>query len=301
MQQKRSDSIRKNNLQVHYQQPLQLQYSSQPKQVPKQFQIDKIGKDAAPTIIPALIDMINQETDVYYLFDSFHSILNSLKQAEEDTKITQKNKQHTLDWWKVTGSSQSWTGVRNIQQLSESHMKQSSRFLDSYNSRGSAIIENLKRQIGELTEEQKFKQNSRMIGLVTIKLFDEQELYVEMSKQGRTLITVYQVQNKFHKCHMGFCIYSLFGDLQEKESIINKMYVAKWHRKNGNFLNIVTEFIQYIIKNEGVSKIKTKINSTQGQLIRHLQQLSFKLASTVPLINQIKVLTFVLISKEFKI
>lgn len=42
---------------------------------------------------------------------------------------------------------------------------------------------------------------------------------------------------------MGFCIYSVFGELQEKESIINKMYVAKWHRKNGNFLNLVTEFI----------------------------------------------------------
>ncbi|CAD8156244.1 unnamed protein product [Paramecium octaurelia] len=301
MQQKRYDSVRKNKLQVHQSQPLQLQYSSQPKQVPNKFQIAQIGKDIAPTIIPAFIDMINQETDVYYLFDSFHSILNSLKQAEEDTNITQKNKQHTLDWWKVTGSSQSWTGVRNIQPLSESHIKQSSRFLDSYNSRGSAIIENLKRQIGELTEEQKFKQNSRTIGQVAIKLFDEQELYVEMSKQGKTLITIYQVQNKFHKCHMGFCLYTVLGELQEKESIINKMYVAKWHRKNGNFLNLVTEFIQYIIKNEAVSRIKIKINSTQGQLIRHLQQLNFKLSSTVPLITQIKVLTFVLLTKEFKI
>lgn len=115
--------------------------------------ITVVSKELAITMVPAFIDMLNQETDVYYLFDSFNSILNSLKQAQMDTATTQKNKQHTLDWWKVTGSSQSWTGVRNLQPLSESHMKHSSRFLDSYNSRGSQIIDNLKRQIGELTEE----------------------------------------------------------------------------------------------------------------------------------------------------
>ncbi|CAD8062738.1 unnamed protein product [Paramecium primaurelia] len=174
MQQQRYDSVRKNKLEVNLSQPLQLQYSSQPKQIPRKFQIAQIGKDIAAIIIPAFIDMINQETDVYYLFDSFHKF--------KDMNMSQKNKQHTLDWWKATGSIQSWAGERNIQLLSESHIKQSSHFLDSYNSRGFAIIENLKRQIGELTEEQKFKQNSRSIGQVSIKLFDEQDLYVEMSK-----------------------------------------------------------------------------------------------------------------------
>lgn len=67
--------------------------------------ITVISKEMAITMVPAFIDMLNQETDVYYLFDSFHTILNSLKQAEEDTTTTNKNKQHTLDWWKVTGSS----------------------------------------------------------------------------------------------------------------------------------------------------------------------------------------------------
>ncbi|CAD8160475.1 unnamed protein product [Paramecium pentaurelia] len=236
MQQKRYDSVHKNKLELNQQQPLQLKYSSQPKQIPSEFQIAQIGKDIAATIIPAFIDMINQETDVYYLFDSFHSILNSVKKVEEDMNITQKNKQHIQDWWKVTGSSQSQTGVRNIQPLSESHIKHQSHFLDSYNSRGSAIIENLKRQIGELTEEQKFKQNYRSIGQVAIKVFDEQEVYVEMSKQGKKLITIYQVQNKFHKFHMGFCLYSVFlRESQERERIINKMYVAKWHRKMATF------------------------------------------------------------------
>ena len=67
--------------------------------------ITVISKEMAITMVPAFIDMLNQETDVYYLFDSFHTILNSLKQAEEDTTTANKNKQHTLDWWKVTGSS----------------------------------------------------------------------------------------------------------------------------------------------------------------------------------------------------
>jgi hypothetical protein len=54
--------------------------------------ITVISKEMAITMVPAFIDMLNQETDVYYLFDSFHTILNSLKQAEEDTTTTNKNK-----------------------------------------------------------------------------------------------------------------------------------------------------------------------------------------------------------------
>ena len=46
----------------------------------------------------------------------------------------------------------------------------------SNQSRGDTIIDNLKRQIGEMTEEQKFKQNSRSIGGVPVQIFNEKDL-----------------------------------------------------------------------------------------------------------------------------
>ncbi|CAD8194473.1 unnamed protein product [Paramecium pentaurelia] len=175
MQQKSDDSAHKNKQEVHQSQPHQLQYSSQTKQVPSKFQIDQIGKDIATLIIPAFKDMINQETDVQYRFDSFHSILNSVKQAEEDMNITQKNKQHTLDWWKVTGQVQEiFNYFQNL--ISSSYL------------------------VFQIDTMADFKYLSKI-------LVDEQELYVEMSMQGKKLITIFQMQNNFHKCQMGFCLF----------------------------------------------------------------------------------------------
>ncbi|KAM3144363.1 hypothetical protein pb186bvf_003527 [Paramecium bursaria] len=283
-------SQRKNDSIARQPQQLQLQYLSQPKQIAVNFVVEEVSP-TAEHLIQSYIEMINQETDIYYLYDSFNQILNSLRQAQDgmkQQKMTTQSRSNTLDWWKVTGSSQSWTGMRNIQSLQESHLKESKM---SNQSRGDTIIDNLKRQIGEMTEEQKFKQNSRSIGGVPVQIFNENDLQI---RPGKQLLTIYQIQNRFHKCHLGFAMIKK----ENNEVIIQKLYIAKWHRKNGNFFILIKEFVRFIIL-QGALKIKIKINSYQSGLIKNLQGMGFKLTAQCPLFGDLKVLSLILISKDF--
>ncbi|CAD8169739.1 unnamed protein product [Paramecium pentaurelia] len=204
----------------------------------KQFHIMDITNDKQQ--ITNYLDILNQETDVYYLFDSFHSLLNSVKQAEE-AKITNKPRQNTIDWWKLTNQSYSWAGLKNIKGITNTPSKI------------------------RVTND---SSHGRQIGQVELQIFSEKDL--ETNKQDRILLSVYQLQNKYYKCHMGFC------QLQKLEG------------------QVPNEFIKYILNVLQASRVKIKINSSQGSQIKYLQQLGFKLSQTIPLINDLKIFTLIL-------
>ncbi|CAD8157857.1 unnamed protein product [Paramecium octaurelia] len=225
----------------------------------KQYHIMDITNDQQQ--IANYLDVLNQETDVYYLFDSFHSLLNSVKQAEE-AKITNKPRQNTIDWWKLTNQSYSWAGLKNIKGISNTPSKI------------------------RVTND---SSHARQIGQVELQVFSEKDL--EPNKQDRTLLSVYQLQNKYYKCHMGFC---QLQKLEGQVVIINKLYIAKWYRKVGNYLELIQEFIKYILNVLSAQRVKIKINSSQGSQIKYLQQLGFKLSQTIPLINDLKIFTLIL-------
>ncbi|CAD8183537.1 unnamed protein product [Paramecium pentaurelia] len=194
----------------------------------KQYHIMDITNDKQ--LIANYLDILNQETDVYYLFDSFHSLLNSVKQAEE-SKITNKPRQNTIDWWKLTNQSQSWAGLKNIKGISNTPSKI------------------------RVTND---SSHARQIGQVELQVFSEKDL--ENNKQERTLLSVYQLQNKYYKCHMGFC------QLQKQE--------GQMVQKGGQLFRIDTRIYQIYLKclvgieSEDQNQFKLRITNQISLIIR---------------------------------
>lgn len=70
-------------------------------------------------------DMLNQESDVFYLFDAFHQVLGSLKQVQQQYGIKVdanpfKTNASTSRSDMLSSLGSQWTGMRNLKSLQDS-------------------------------------------------------------------------------------------------------------------------------------------------------------------------------------
>lgn len=189
----------------------------------------------------------------------------------------------TIDWWKATNqlSNSNWSGIKNLQPLNKQNKNGSSNqdswinklsdshFSHNFSSQGvsiqnnaSAIIDKLKKEIGELTDEQKYNMSMRsLFGNVSLELFTESKLRESLVGHGRVLLSIYQVQNKSYRSHIGFCLISQNDN--DQLILIQKFYLARFIRKHHNYRVVVNEVIKYLVSyGKQVQRIKLKVNSS---------------------------------------